>query len=225
MTALYYFRHIPESQRIRLALGYKGVAYDAHAVAYHDDETFFNLGLARQVPILQTSAGTLLTDSLRILPMLDDEFPAKPIYRGVIDDTVWDALCHWRAAADTLLQRLYALAAPAYRGIGDDALALTAYRAAVQARFGMSLEELANDRYAAFAQLEQGVLLAALAQKLARTRFYTGVVSAADMLLAADLFPLQLVDGVSLPVDLMYYIARVEEACATNLRDDLLAAA
>ena len=225
MTALYYFHHVPESQRIRLALGYKGVPYDAHAVAYHDDETFFNLGFARQVPILQTPAGTLLTDSLRILQTLDDEFPAKPIYRGAIDPAAWDALCHWRAAVDTLLQRLYALAAPAYRGIGDDALALTAYRAAVQTRFGMTLEELANDRYAAFAQLEQGALLKALAQKLARTQFYTGAVSAADMLLAADLFPLQVLDGVSLPIDLMYYIARVEEVCETPLGDSLVAAA
>jgi glutaredoxin 2 len=49
-----------------------------------------------------------------------------------------------------------------------------------------------------------------------------GEPSIADALLAADLYPLQILDGISLPIDLMYYLRRVEETCATSLDAGLL---
>lgn len=224
MTALYYLHHVPESQRVRLALAYKNIAVDAKVPTFDDDAVFFALGRARQVPLLQLDDGTVLTDSLTILARMDALFPAGPPLCDAIDAAAWDALCRWRAHADPLLQRLYAAAAPAYRGVGDDAAALTAYRAATQARLGVTLEQLANDRYAAFAQLDALTRFKELARTLAARRFYTGAPSIADMLLAADLFPLQVLDGVSLPVDLLYYIARVEACCHATLGAGLLAA-
>lgn len=224
MTALYYFHSSPESQRVRLALTYKRVVFEARALVYDDDETFFNLGVAREVPLLQLDDGTLLRNSFDIVRTLDDYFPVSPIYRGIVDAAPWAALRQWRDECDPLFQRLYAPALPAYEDIGRDAHTLAQYKAAVKTRFGMSVEELANDRYAAFDQLTQRSRLPALAQHLAHNRFYLGPISAADMILAADFAPLQWLDGVVLPIDLLYYIERVERACGASLREGLLAA-
>ncbi len=89
-------------------------------------------------------------------------------------------------------------------------------------RYGLSLEALANDRYAGYQQLERLSRLTELARHLSRNRFYSGAISIADLLLTADLFPLQLHDGLSLPVDLMYYLERVQETCGLDLRQGLV---
>lgn len=225
MTALYYFYSSPESARVRLALNYKQVRYEARPLAFDDDETFFELGIARQAPVLQLDDGSLLTDSLAILEGLDARFPdTLPIFDGIVDEGAWAALLAWRKSVDTILQRLQAPALPGYADIGGSEDSLAAYKSLVQSRFGMTVEELSNDRYAAFAQLDGLTNLKALATHLAQNRYYLGVPSAADMLIAADLFPLQVLDGVTMPIDLMYYLQRVEETCRTNLREGLLAA-
>ena len=224
MTTLYHFWSDFPSQRLRLALGAKGVAYEDRPLAYHDDETFFELGTARQVPILQLDDGTLRTDSLALLWEIDDLFPGgEKLVAGRIDRPAWDALLEWRRQAGPVLDRLYAPARPAYHDIGGDEEAMSAYKAEVEQRYGMSLEALANDRYSGYAQLERLSRLPELAGYLAEYRFYMGALSIADCVLAADLYPLQVLDGLTLPVNLMYYLRRVEETCHCSLRDGLMA--
>lgn len=225
MTTLYYFCSSPESARVRLALGYKQVPYEPRALAFDDDETFFELGVAREVPVLQLDDGGLYTDSVAILRGLDAWFPGTPpIFDGIIDEAAWSALLDWRASVDTILRRLQAPALPGYADIGAREDTRAAYKAWVHSRFGMTVEELSNDRYAAFAQFDQLTNLKALAAHLARQRYYLGTPSAADMLITGDLYVLQILDGVTMPIDLMYYLQRVEETCRTNLREGLLAA-
>ena len=222
MTALYFFHSSAASQRLRLALGYKQVAYEPHALRYDDDETFFELGIARSVPVLQLDDGRLLTDSLAALHDIDALFPdAPPLVAGRIDEDAWEALLQWRGSAEPVLARLHAPVLPAYAEVNEDEDTLAAYKSEVQHRFGMSVEELANDRYAGFEQLYAMTRMKALSAHLADSGFYMGVPSIADMVLAADLYPLQLLDGVSLPLDLMYYFRRVEEACHTSLAENL----
>lgn len=222
---LYHFWSAPEAQRIRLALSCKGVAFEDRPLAYDDDESFFALGVARKVPILQLAGGELLTDSLDILWRIDYLFPdSSHLATGAINAPDWQALIDWRRRADPMLQRLYAPARPAYRDIGGSPETLAAYKAEIRYRFGMTVEELANDRYAGYAQLDSLARLQALARHLAHNRYYIGPrISIADMLLAADLYPLQVLDGISLPIDLLYYLARVEEAAHASLQDGLLA--
>ncbi len=222
MTTLYHFWWSPESQRVRLALGYKEIAWDDRPLALDDDETFFNLGLARQVPVLQRDDSALISDSLAILVGLDHYWPRNPIFEGVIPLDIWGEFLAWRSSADALLARLHAPVLPAYRGIVDSDQTLAAYKSEVARRFGASVEELSNDRYAAFSQLMKQARLKELAALVARNRFYMEIPSATDMVLAADLFPLQLLDGVTLPIDLLYYIERVEKRCHTSLRDGLI---
>lgn len=223
MTALYHFWSDPAAQRVRLALGAKGVAYADHPLAYHDDETFFELGVAREVPVLVLDDGRTLTDSAVILEQIDALFPSEPnLVEGCIDQAAWQALLDWRRQAGPILDRLYAAARPAYLDIGGDETAMTAFKAEIENRFGMSVEALANDRYAGYSQLEKLSHLPALARYLAEYRFYMGALSIADCVLAADLYPLQVLDGLTLPVDLMYYLKRVEEACHCSLREGLL---
>ncbi len=223
MIALYHFWSSPEAQRVRLALNYKAVEYSDHPIAYDDDESFFELGIARTVPALKLDEGSVLTDSLDILWRIDELFPnTPPLVDERIDAKAWQALLDWRNKCDAVLQRLYAPVRPAYRGIGDDPTALQAYKADVQQHYAMSVEALANDRYDGFAQLDRMTQLKALARHLAKNRFYMGEISIADMLLCADLYPLQVLDGISLPIDLMYYSQRVAQACNLSLEEGLL---
>lgn len=223
MTALYYFHSSGESQRIRLALGYKAVEFEDRPVPYEDDETFFELGVARQVPVLQLDNGRLLTDTREILAGIDTLFPGTPpLVEGRIDPGAWDALLQWREKVGPILERLRAPALPAYGEIGADPQTLAAYKAEVQHHLGMSVEELANDRYAGYAQFERITRLKALAQHLAQSGYYVGEPSIADLVLTADLFILQVLDGISLPLDLLYYFNRVQETCGVRLDEDLL---
>ncbi|TVP82143.1 glutathione S-transferase family protein [Thioalkalivibrio sp.] len=224
MTTLYYFPHTPQAQRLRLALGAKQVPLTLRPVDWFDDETFFELGIARQSPVLQTADGTLHTDTTAVLAEIDRLFPEKPALRdGIVDDAAWSALLDWRAKVDAVLERLYAPLAPGFHGIGDNAEALADFKAGVRHRFGMTLEELANDRYDGFAQFTRLSRLPDLARHLTRERFYLGQLSVADCMLAADLYPLQMHDGINLPVDMLYYLRRVEEACQIELNQDWLA--
>ncbi len=218
---LYHFFFEPDSERVRLALGLMSLPYELKVVDPDDDETFFDLGVARTAPVLQWDDGQLALESLAILAELDRRYPERALF-GPLNAEQWQALTAWRARGSVLWDRLYAPIRPAYRGIGDSEGHLAAYKASVQARFHTSLEDLANDRYAVYQQLDALTGLKALGAFLAKHRFYAGTPSAADALLAADLFPLQLLDGVTLPIDLMYYCERVQESCGVDLRQGFL---
>lgn len=222
MTRLYHFWSSPTSQRIRLALAYKQISYQDIPLSYWDDETFFELGVQRSVPVLVTEQHTL-TDSLEILHNIDHLFPDSPtLVSGIIDEAAWQATLAWRESVESILQRLYAPILLAYDDIGKDENAIADYKNSVQRRFGLSVENLANDRYDAFAELEKKSRLRELGKHLAKNRFYAGKLSIADLLITADLYPLQLLDGVNMPIDLLYYLRRVEEACNLNLRAGML---
>ena len=224
MPDLYHFWSSFESQRVRLLLSCKGVDWTDHALRYDDDQVFFELGTARHVPQLVLDSGERLDDSERILWQADRHFPrGGKLVDGRIDAAAWRALTAWRQRVDTVLDRLYAPLRPAYRDVAADGDILTAYKADVTHKYGLSIEALANDRYAGYQQLERLSRLPELARHLSRNRFYSGAISIADLLLTADLFPLQLHDGLSLPVDLMYYLERVQETCGIDLRQGLVA--
>ncbi len=204
-------------------LSCKGVDWTDHALRYDDDQTFFELGTARHVPLLVLDSGERLDDSERILWEADRHFPrGEKLVAGRIDAAAWRALIDWRQRVNTILDRLYAPLRPAFRDVAADRDILTAYKADVTHKYGLSVEALANDRYAGYQQLVRLSRLAELARHLSRNRFYTGAISIADLLLTADLFPLQLHDGLSLPVDLMYYLERVQETCGLDLRQGLV---
>lgn len=223
VPTLYHFWSAPSSQRIRLALGYKKIPYEDRPLDYGDDETFFELGIARKVPVLRLDDGRLLTDSESILLNIDSLFPDTPqLVENRLDLPAWSALLNWRQHVNHVLERLYAPVRPAYRDIGENPDILAAYKMEVENRFGMSLEALANDRYDGYAQLRQLSRLDDLARHLDQRRFYMGEISSADLLLTADLYPVQLHDGVSLPISLMYYLQRVGETCAVPLTTGLM---
>ncbi|MDA8390579.1 MAG: glutathione S-transferase N-terminal domain-containing protein [Gammaproteobacteria bacterium] len=219
---LIHFWFCPASDRAHLALGYKRVPYDLVVPDYDEDALFFELGIARRAPVVCWPDGRIETDPVTLFAELDRRY-AQPSLLEPLPAAQWQAVLDWRTRVADLLDRLHAPVKPAYRGIGDDGGHLAAYKASVHARWGMSVEELANDRYAAFAQLDRMTRFRELGGFLQAHRFYAGVPSAADILMTADLFPLQLLDGVTLPIDLMYYFERVQEACGVDLRAGLLA--
>ena len=211
------------AQRVRLALAYKAVSHDCVALAQDDDVTFFELGIAHAPLVLQLEDGSLHTDSLTILKNLDSWVGGTPLFEGILDEPAWQALISWRMSVDNVLQRLYAPVLPAFQDISANELTLAAYKETVQQHCGMSVEAMSNDRYDGYRQLSALSRLPELAKHLGKNKFYSGGrFSAADLIIACDLFPLQLLDGVTVPMNLMYYIQRVEHTCGASLRDGLI---
>lgn len=210
--------------RVALAFGVKQEPIELKPLDWFDDETYFSLGIARHPVVLQMADGTLFFDTVRVLSDIDSLLPNGPVLRTtVIADDAWEALLAWRQRVDSVLERLYAPLAPGFRGIGNHPDALADWKSSVRRRFGLGLEELANDRYDGFAQFARLSHLSELARHLAQQRFYLPQPSLADCLLAADLYPLQMHDGINLPIDMLYYLRRVETLAGVSLNRDWLA--
>ncbi len=153
------------------------------------------------------------------LPQVDVRWPEPPLAMAA---DAWQAVLDWLAAIAPLLARLEAPVGYAWRGLGDDPAARAAHARAFQARFGLSLEALANDRYHGYAQLAARGRLVPLGRHLAQHGFYLGARPClADCVIAAALFPLQLLDGIALPIHLLYYLRRVQETAGVDLAADL----
>lgn len=223
MIKLYHRWSSMAAQQVRLALSYKAITCDCIALPQHDDAIWFELGVARADVALLIPGQPAHTDAISILRNLDDWLDGPPIFNGLVDETAWQALLTWHNSVQHLRERLYAPVLPAFSDIGANEADMAAYKAAALHRYGMSIEALSNDRYDGFLQLAAQSHLSQLGQHLSKQRFYLKqTLSACDILIACDLFPLQLLDGVTMPLDLMYYIQRVESACNTSLRTGLI---
>ena len=137
---------------------------------------------------------------------------------NIIDQIAWEAVLEWREKIDALLNRLMAPALLNYKEISDYSQNVEAYKRQVQQQYNMSVEALASDRYVAYEQFAQISHIHALGKHLSKNRFYMGQMSIADVLITADLYPLQCLDGVSLPIDILYYLARMEKICGVDLQ-------
>lgn len=223
MISLYHRWSSMPAQQVRLALSYKEVEFCSRPLAQDDDEIWFDLGVARADLALTIPGQPVQTDALTILATLDEQTSGKPVHTGLVDPEAWQALLKWRAANKNVLMRLYAPVLPAFIDIGANEADLARYKAQIERIYGMSVEALSNDRYDGFNQFFAQAHLSELGTHLARHKFYLdGVFSACDIVLACDLFPLQLLDGVTFPIDLMYYIKRIETVCHSSLRDGLI---
>lgn len=219
----FYFESSVAAKRVQLALAFKRANVEVHALDYFDDQTFFDLGVQRKVPLLQLADGRLLQDSEQILWQIDELFPQSPaLVNDCIDADAWQALLNWRSQADRYFQRLYAPLMLAYVDVGGNERSARDYTQRVQRQLGVSVEALASDRYALYAQLEALSSLKALARLLGQQKYYMPSLSIADCLLAADFFPLQLMDGINLPIDLLYYLQRIEQESGVNMQQALL---
>jgi glutaredoxin 2 len=215
---LYYQSWRNEGARLRLALSANRCDVETIALPWAADEIFFELGVGENPVILKTET-KVYSDSLEVLQDFSAFCPENNL--ATVSAADWQGLKAWHSANALLLERLYAPVALAATTFRDEA-ARAHYKAIVERRFGQSVEALANDRYAAFQQFARQSQLSALSQHLEKNRFYNGHCSAADCWLTADLFPLQFLDGISLPIGLRYYWQRVMDFCACDLTSDWL---
>lgn len=223
VIVLYHAWSSMDAQSVRLALRYKEVAHEAIPLSDEHDGLFFELGVAIGPLLLRLDEQRMCTDPTVILESLDRWVGGRPLFDGLVKPEAWSLLQTWLARSGPLLARLTAAVLPAFADVGGSAEQYARATAEVERRFGMSLEALASDRYEGYRQLERTADLGGLARHLARHRYFTaGTLTAADLLLACRLFPLQLLDGVTLPIDLLYYIDRVEKACGASPREGLL---
>lgn len=223
MIKLYHRWSSMSAQQVRMALGYKGITAEAIALPQDDDDIWFELGHARADIALELPGLALQTDAITILRNLDNWVGGVPVVNGLVSEDAWQALLAWRNNIQHIRERLYAPVLPAFIDMGGTEADLASYKASIHHRYGMSVEALSNDRYDGFNQLAAQSNLAALGKHLSEQRFYiNNSLSACDIVIACDLFPLQLLDGVTMPLDLMYYIQRVDIACHASLRAGLI---
>lgn len=209
-----------EGMMLRMVLGAKGIAYESMACGLLDQESAFDLGYA-DLPILLWPNGQHQQGRIKDLEAMDQEYPQPFLLQGRIAPAEWQAFLTWRDNLTPLRERLIAPVLPAYAEIGGDAAATTFFRGECQRRFATSIESLANDRYDAYAQLERRGHLRELARRLAQQGFYGATLSLVDIVLTADLHLLRLLDGVTIPLDLLYYFQRVATACGVSLEDGM----
>ena len=224
MATVYHYPFCPPAQRVRLALGAKGRKDEQVALAYTDLETPIELAGRKQVPIYVTDEGQALLESETILRRIEAESPEPPLFEGAIEGADYEALKAWMAEFDQVVDRLRGPTQLGYAGLGDDAEAADYFRRQVETRTGAQLEELVNARYADYLDFEAGAGLKRFANVLAKSRFFSGQLSVADLYIVSEWGFLRWVDGVSPPLDLLYYFERVEDACGIKLAsgDDAL---
>jgi hypothetical protein len=223
MVTLYHAWSSMPAQAVRMALAAKRVPHEPVPLSPEHDAIFFDLGIAWSPMLLVQEGGVFSTNSIEALRGIDGWAGGEPLFEGIVVEEAWRELLEWRAQIGPLRERLAAPALLAFRDLGATVQATTSYKSALARRFGIGLEVLASDRYDGFLQFAHVAGLKALARRLAKERFYAGGrLSVADLLVACDLFPLQLLDGVTFPIDLMYYIERVEHACGASPREGLI---
>jgi glutaredoxin 2 len=224
MATLYHYPFCPPAQRVRLALGAKGRGVDLVALPYTDLETPVELAGKKQLPIYVTDGGEALLESETILRRLEAEAPEPPLFEGAIEAADYEALKAWMGEFDQLVDRLRGPTQLGYAGLGDDADAAEYFRRQLETRTGIQIEELVNARYADYLDFEAGAELKRFANVLAKSRFFSGRLSVADLYIVSEWGFLRWVDGIHPPLDLLYYFERVEEACGVKLAsgDDAL---
>jgi len=211
----YHYPHCPFCQRVRLALAYKGVEYEDIVLSYADVETPTNLVGAKMLPIIDFGDGTVMPESLDLVAELEKRFPEPALYFA---DTSEDLA--WASRAIMSIPGWFDVALPyyldAYAAHAEFDEAGTAYfKDGKEAKRGVTFEQLkaaAPERYKQSIEAP----LRAIAEKL-NEGFVGEAFSAADCVLAADMFGMSLVPGVELPAGIESYLKSVEEVCGETL--------
>ena len=217
--AVLYFRHADAAGlRLRLLCAWRGLNLRLEPRPLRDLETAFDLGFA-DLPVLVDGDGRRWTGAVESLPELDAQLGRTPANPALMAE--WPAFVAWRAELEPLRQRLLAPILPLYPEISADPEDFAWYRQECERRFGQGPEALANDRYGAYQQLERRGRLRQLARILAQKKFYLEEMSLVDIVLTADFHALRFLDGVTVPIDLLYYFQRVAGQCGLSLDSGL----
>ncbi len=211
----YHYPHCPFCQRVRLALAYKGVEYEDIVVSYADIDTPTSLIGVKMLPIIDFGDGTVMAESLDLVAELDRRFPDPALY---FSETNADLA--WASRAIMSIPGWFDVTLPhyleAYADFGEFDEAGTKYfQEGKEAKRDVTFEQLkavAPERYEATIR----PALAAIAEKL-NEGFVGESFSAADCVLAADMFGITLVPGIELPAGIKNYIESVEGVCGETL--------
>ena len=210
-----HFEFCPFCHRVRLALGFKRIAYAETIARFYGPEHFRAISGHDRLPVLVYSDGTRQGESLDIIRSLDGRFPDSAPLVPADGQEDWQAVLEWRARISDSLFRLIAPVLPIYEGLGDDPRAMAYYRQRMEGWLEATLETLHAQRRLYYdAMLPE---LESLAARVERNVYYQPRFSIADTVIAGDLTGLRLLDGLSLPPPLTAYFERVEAACETSL--------
>ncbi len=212
---LIHFEFCPFCHRVRLALGFKRIAYTETLDRFYGPDHFRAISGFDRLPVLVYGDGARQGESLDIIRSLDACFPHTAPLAHASGEDAFQTVLAWRARISDTLFRLIAPVLPAYEGLGDDQRAMAYYRQRMEGWLGASLEELHAQRHAFYDAVRPE--LETMASSVDRHGFYRSEFSIADTVIAGDLTGLRLLDAIALPAALTAYFERVEAACETSL--------
>lgn len=125
---LIHFKFCPFCHRVRLALGFKRIAYAETVARFYGPEHFRAISGHDRLPVLVYGDGTRQSESLDIIRSLDERFPDNAPLAPADGKEDWQAALGWRARISDNLFRLIAPVLPVYEGLGDDRRAMAYYR-------------------------------------------------------------------------------------------------
>lgn len=216
MIALYHYPHCPFCQRIRLFLGYKNIEYRSVVLPYSDKKTPQELCNSSTLPIMDFGDGLIINESLNIIREIENRFPHPIGFIGPVE-----SVFQWSSMVMVSIPRYFDMLLPAYHKHSPEFTENPAdaefFKTTKEQKRGKTFEVLRKESPEIF---EHNVLpvLQDIIEKVEEEFFLMGpTFTVADCVLASDLSGLRLVDEISLPHEIQWYIQRVEQKCQTVL--------
>ncbi len=213
---LYHYEHCPFCQRIRLFLGFKGIPYQKKLLSYADTKTQEMLTGMRQLPIMDFEDGVIINESLNILREIEMRAPHPIGFIGPVEPSL-----QWASQEAVTLPDYFSVLLPFYLQHYTKEFALHEdgaryFQSSKEKKRGKTFTELEQEAPQLYEEnIKAGLLDIA---KIVDDQFIMGpTFSVADCVLAADLSGLRLVEGISLPNEILEYIHRVEARCNVYL--------
>ncbi len=216
MLALIHFNFCPFCQRVRLALGYKQLAFNEIDARFYGPEYFLDISGFDRLPVIVYDDGTRQSESMEIIADLDRRFPetSSLLQENILPEEM-DSVLAWRTRISGPLFRLLAPVLTQYPGLGDDDRAMQYYRPRMETWLEDNLEGLSENRHTWYAAMLPDIEW--VTERVTRNGFFSTCFSAADALITADLTGLRMLKDIELPAALRAYFSRVEDAAGITL--------
>ena len=203
----YHYPHCPFCQRVRLLLKLLNFEYEDIVVSYADVKTPTDLIGSKMLPIVVFDDGAVMPESLDLMHQINQ----GKIPEGPLD---------FASSFVFQIPRYFDLILPwfvgNYQEFQDFPEGATYFQESKESRRGMSFGELKAEAVDIYEENAEAKLIE-LVRNLKGDFLEGDQITLADLVLAADLNGLRLVEGITLPIGLLEYMRRVEEACGDQL--------
>lgn len=208
---LYHYVMCPYCIRVRMTLGYLGLAYESIVVPYDDEETPLKLTGKKMLPIMEID-GKVMNESLDIMAILDKENKLK-----VKEITSSPGFKDFDALLNRLVAHVHNMAMPYFIYTPEfNEKSRQYFQSKKEEKRGPFKDLVKNQRqYVDQIQKEFSLL-----EKELSPFYHSSTFSLYDLLLAAHVWGLYVVPEFQFSERIHKYLQSVKEACHFNYHQD-----